>query len=226
VEGLREEHRARIKGMLWKTHGAFWKAADTPNAELQAMKRAFNRVARVLSDAGLLTEQVLTQELPDLIWDSAIAGGWWRLASEAPCRMFREKLGHYWVWRDDSRDWNLLFAPETASWRAKLLQAAAPRPTNKPAKPATAPRAKTWEEVAIVFLSEERVRIEIGEKIETCNYEEMGFADQRNGKPNKSWTILLLLARNHGIIPLNRSLKEWAAIENPEIAVPRTVART
>ena len=39
------------------------------------MRQAFNGVARVLAAAGILAEAALRNELPELILDSAIAGG-------------------------------------------------------------------------------------------------------------------------------------------------------
>src|SRR5258708_7572817 len=65
----------------------------------EAMEHAFNGIANVLLDAGKLTEQLLESDIPALVWDSAIAGGWWRLASETPKRIFPEQIGHYSVWR-------------------------------------------------------------------------------------------------------------------------------
>jgi hypothetical protein len=79
-----------------------------------------------------------------LIWDCAIAGGWWHLASEAPTDIFPERIGHYWVWRDDSRDWGMLFRAETSDWTGTLLAAKAnPQPAFDPTKAVAAvdPRA-------------------------------------------------------------------------------------
>jgi hypothetical protein len=89
------------------------------------MRLAFDLVARVLFDAGLLTGQLLATDIPLLVWDAAIAGGWWRLASETPQDMFHEGLGHYWVWRDESRDWNQLYTVGASEWRAALLDVSA-----------------------------------------------------------------------------------------------------
>jgi hypothetical protein len=194
------------------------------------MKLAFDGVAHILFDAGFLNEQHLTKDIPQLVWDAAIAGGWWHLASETRQDMFREELGHYWVWRDDSRDWNLLFTAEAAEWLSKLLEVSGP--VSDPAEvrkaqarkkltksaaglTASAPaRAQEWEDVIISFISDHRIQISIASEHETRNYTEMGFADQRNGRPSKSWTVLLTLARNEGMIPVTgRGAKGWAAIE-------------
>ena len=230
VEGLSEGHRKKIKAQFLRAHAAFWDSPDAPDADTNAMRIACDGIGHILFDAGLLNEQHLTKDIPQLVWGSAIAGGWWRFASETRLNMFPEELGHYWVWRDDSRDWNLLFTPEAAEWRAKLLEASAPvsdpaetreapartKRTNTAAGPTASAlaRAQSWEEVKILFVSDERVQIWIADEHETRNYTEMGFADQRNGTPSKSWRVLLTLAQNQGMIPVSgRSAKAWAAIE-------------
>src|SRR5207253_2451885 len=120
-----ENRRDKIKAQLLRAHAAFWNSPNASDADTKAMRIAFDGVAHVLFDAGLLSQELLANEIPQLVWDSAIAGGWWCLASETYQDMFPEKLGHYWVWRDDSRDWSLLFTVEAAEWRAKLLEASA-----------------------------------------------------------------------------------------------------
>jgi hypothetical protein len=86
------------------------------------MRLAFDGVAQVLFDVRILTEQLLRGEIPALIWDSAIAGGWYRFASETPARIFPERLGHYHVWRDETKDWKAFFRVETVEWLAQLLE--------------------------------------------------------------------------------------------------------
>jgi hypothetical protein len=125
VDGLSEGDRRTIKARLKRSHSAFWRLPDDPNADIKAMRLAFDGVAQVLFAAGLLTEQFLANDIPRLVWDAAIAGGWWRLASETRQDMFPDQLGHYWVWRDDSRDWNLLFTAEASEWQAALLDVGA-----------------------------------------------------------------------------------------------------
>jgi hypothetical protein len=122
VFGLSAEHGNKIKAQLLKADAAFWKSPNNNSADLASMKLAFDGVARVLFEAGTLTEKLLRNEIPALVWDSAIAGGWYRFASETPERIFPERIGHYWVWRDDTRDWRGLFRAETADWQARLLE--------------------------------------------------------------------------------------------------------
>src|ERR1017187_9639197 len=100
--------------------GAFWKSPETSDAHLATMRQAFEGVAMVLFAAGILTENLLRNEIPQLVWDSAIAAGWWRCASETLQNIFPERVGHYWVWRDDRTDWHRLFHDETEEWVVRL----------------------------------------------------------------------------------------------------------
>jgi len=136
VSGLSASHRNKIKAQLLRADAVFWNAPDANSADLASMKVAFEGIAKVLFEAGLLTRQLLQNEIPVLAWDSAIAGGWYRFASEIPESIFPEPLGHYWVWRDETKDWKGLFRPETAQWLAMLLE----HSTDRPASP-TAHRA-------------------------------------------------------------------------------------
>jgi len=52
-----------------------------------------------------------------------MAGGWYRFASENPSKIFTERLGHYFVWRDPAKRWDALFVADAARWRVKLLDA-------------------------------------------------------------------------------------------------------
>jgi hypothetical protein len=122
ISGLSPQDRKRIKAQLWRADSEFWKSPDEASADTAAMRQAFDGVASVLFGAGILTEQTLREEIPLLVWDSAIAAGWWRLASEAPQDIFHEQLGHYWVWREEGKDWRGLFRSETGKWRAQLLE--------------------------------------------------------------------------------------------------------
>jgi hypothetical protein len=125
VPGLSSEHRKKIKAQLLRAEGAFERSpeADPESAALACMRQAFDGIARVLVDAGILTEDFLRKEIPELVWDSAIAGGWWRRASETRQDIFPEQRGHYWVWCGDSRDSKELFRAETRDWEARLLEA-------------------------------------------------------------------------------------------------------
>ena len=120
VPAVMSDHRQGIKIELLRADVAFWKSPDTPDAHHTAMRLAFEGVAMVLFAAGILTENLLRNEIPQLVWDSAIAAGWWRCASETPQNIFPERVGHYWVWRDDRTDWHRLFHDETEEWVVRL----------------------------------------------------------------------------------------------------------
>jgi hypothetical protein len=119
VLGLTTEHRREIKAVLLRADATFDRSADPDAGSLAAMRQAFDGIAQVLFDAQILTADVLRLDLPHLVWDSAIAGGWWRLASDTPQNIFPEKMGHYWIWRDGAALG--LFLAETREWQAKLL---------------------------------------------------------------------------------------------------------
>jgi hypothetical protein len=123
VPDLTPDSRQRIKAHLFSAHAAFWKSPDDASAPANGMRLAFDGIARVLFDVGILTVQILEYDIPSLVWDSAIAGGWWHLASQAREDIFPEQVGHHWVWRDESEYGPTLFRAETAYWQGVLLDA-------------------------------------------------------------------------------------------------------
>lgn len=121
VPSLSPDHRKRIKAQLFEADAAFWKSPDDQSASVNTMRLAFDGIAKVLLDEGILTEQLLENDIPVLVWESAIAGGWYTFASETPKSIFPERIGHYWVWRDENHDSKRLFRSETSSFLASLL---------------------------------------------------------------------------------------------------------
>jgi hypothetical protein len=142
VPGLSSAYRRKIKAHLLRADGVFERspAADPESAALLCMRQVFEGVAEVLLDAGLLTGDLLRKQIPELVWDSAIAGGWWRRASETPQDIFSEQHGHYWIWREDNREARELFRAETRECEARLLESEgeeAPVVSPSPLIPAT-----------------------------------------------------------------------------------------
>ena len=125
VPAVMSDHRQGIKIELLRADAAFWKSPETSDAHLATMRQAFEGVVMVLFVAGVLTESLLRNEIPQLVWDSAIAAGWWRCASETSQNIFPERVGHYWVWRDDRTDWQQLFRDKTEEWVVRLPAAPA-----------------------------------------------------------------------------------------------------
>jgi hypothetical protein len=135
VPGLSSEHRKKIKAQLLRAESAFERLpdADPESAALTCMRQAYDGIAGVFADAGILTEDLLRKEIPELVWDSAIAGGWWRRASETRQDILPEQRGHYWVWLEDSWDSKELFRAEIRDWKARLLEAPGlPLPAARP----------------------------------------------------------------------------------------------
>jgi hypothetical protein len=129
VAELSPKDRSLIKAQLHRADSAYWRSPDAVSADRDAMKLAFDGIAKALFEVGILTEQLLQNEIPTLVWDSAISGGWYRFASDTPERIFPEQLGHYYVWREEAKDWKGIFRSETAHWLAMLIERAAQAPS-------------------------------------------------------------------------------------------------
>jgi len=150
--------RQRIKIELLRADAEYWKSPDTPSAPLTTMRQAFDGIALVLFPAGVLTESLLRTAIPELVWDSAIAAGWWRCASETPQRIFPERVGHYWAWRDEVSDWQRFFHDETAVWVVRLPADSA----KAGAVPDLGTRLAVASESALISHTAQAARIGIG----------------------------------------------------------------
>jgi hypothetical protein len=158
VPEVTSDHRQRIKLELLRADAEFWKSPDTPSAPLTAMRQAFDGIAMVLVVAGVLTESLLRNGIPELVWGSAIAAGWWRCASQTPQRIFPERVGHYWVWRDDGTDWQRLFHDETELWVVRLPAVSA----QAAVAPDLGARLDAASDSALISHHEQAARIRIG----------------------------------------------------------------
>lgn len=75
-------------------------------------------------------------------------------------------------------------------------------------------KSASWDTIEISFLSDERVQIRNGTSSETRNYNELGFADRRTGKPNLAWVTLRTMAEQNGIIGNGANLSAaWPKVE-------------
>ena len=75
------------------------------------------------------------------------------------------------------------------------------------------PQPRDWSEIAICFLSDERVQVTIGTETQTHNYAEMGFASKKNGTPIEAWGTLRVLARHEGSLRAVADPTVWATYE-------------
>ena len=118
---LPDEVRRKLQAAVLRADGSFWEAPNAPGAVTQPMRLALRDLAKGLFTSKMLTEQILTDELPILVWDTAIAAEWWHRASETRTEIFPEPMGHYWVWLGEEEDWPNLFRAPIQYWRAELL---------------------------------------------------------------------------------------------------------
>jgi len=72
---------------------------------------------------------------------------------------------------------------------------------------------RTWEDIEIRFVSDERAQIIFANESETRNYAEFGFEDVRSQKPNKAWLRLRELAEKRGVVRPPANGRERAAFE-------------
>jgi len=122
IAGLSSAVKDKMKAPLRRADATFWNAPDSEGADRIAMKAAFAGVAKLLFGAGLLTTDILQKDLPIMVWEAAIAAGWYRFAAESPSTIFPEKIGRYHVWCDPNGDWSNLFHVETQEWLARLME--------------------------------------------------------------------------------------------------------
>jgi hypothetical protein len=140
-----------------------------------------------------------------------------------------------WLWKIEPHLWdrireaeNLWYTPDLVpdGWEkffgpgaAAGAETPAPSPVHEPYPTAgnvpgiSATTEARWEDLEICFLSDERVQIKIGGRTETRNFAEMGFADGRNGIPNKAWETLRILAEKRGTLNNARGTDNWANVE-------------
>jgi hypothetical protein len=82
---------------------------------------------------------------------------------------------------------------------------------------------RSWSEVTICFLSDERVQITVGTATEIRNYTEMGFASKKNGTAVQAWDVLRVLARQGGLIQIADDSTQWAVLEKRIQEIRRTL---
>ena len=86
--------------------------------------------------------------------------------------------------------------------------------TNERAGAGSDRRAANWEDIEIIFLSDERVQIRNVSQTETRNYAEFGFADGRSKTPNQAWVTLRAMAQENGLIrDGSKTGRAWPKVE-------------
>jgi hypothetical protein len=75
-------------------------------------------------------------------------------------------------------------------------------------------KARSWEDIDIVFLSEFKVQITINLQPQSPqNYAEMGFENKKNKNPVAAWETLRELAQHGGVCRVPANGKRWGQIE-------------
>jgi hypothetical protein len=120
-----------------------------------------------------------------------------------------------------ARDWEILRLEMGANSEASVTTASTVKSETRDSA------AARWDAVKISFLSEERVQIWSGAKTETCNYDELGFADRRDEKPNRAWLILKALAQKKGVIKQTSDTEErsWPKVERRMLEVRKALRK-
>jgi hypothetical protein len=129
-----------MKSELLKAHAIFYRnPAGDHYPEIRPMQAAFAGIARVLFDAGILTVELLKNELGLLVLESAISGGWWHAPIDTREEIFPGHYGHREEWNQLCEQWHGMFAAETAEWHSRLLEREAiETPTEKREEPIVA----------------------------------------------------------------------------------------
>jgi hypothetical protein len=215
LRGLSPGARLRIGAGLVHAHADIVASSGEDGSRVRqvSLQKAFDLFAGEYLAAGLLTESIMQESIPQNIYDAAVSGGWQTGTLERNSGCTRQ-FGHYWVPDNVPEMLRALFEAQVWRWRAKLLEANAhwgePVVGCDTGISPGGPRLRgdrsveRWEDIEIRFLSDERVQIFIcGTPGDSRNFAEMGFEDRRGkgGKPNRAWHALLALATNDGIIP-------------------------
>jgi hypothetical protein len=121
LESLVPAARNRIREALTDAQAAVIEsgADDGSQVRLASMKRIFDVFAAEYLDAGLLTESMLTESIPRVVYDGA-ASGRWQTGSLEKNRGCTLQYGHYWVPFDVPRMLAALFESQVWRWRGKL----------------------------------------------------------------------------------------------------------
>ena len=75
------------------------------------------------------------------------------------------------------------------------------------------PLPALWEDIRLSFFNEHALEITVGQSKRTYQYDELGMADQRTGKPNLAWQTLHALASNGTLNRPTGLTSKWTSVE-------------
>jgi hypothetical protein len=71
-----------------------------------------------------------------------------------------------------------------------------------------------WQDIQIVFIADDQVRVRDGRHTRVCGCGELGFLDGRSGQPNMAWAMLKLLAEYRGVMRhTGQAGTKWTVVE-------------
>lgn len=111
----------RIKAGLAAAHADVIESSRQNGSKIRrvSMQKAFDLLAQEYFSAGLLTDSLLTDSIPLMVYDAAVAGGWQTGTPERNIRC-TVRYGHYWVPKETPAMLQNLFEPQRWRWRGKL----------------------------------------------------------------------------------------------------------
>ena len=182
----------------------------------------FVREARHLGRQGLWTVDQLESESHEFLRQCTIQA-WYEKGYDRSGSRLRDLVSHMGGSILPEIQRALERSPEWQEFQGILLEVAevqasrqeeeSQREANAAEPAPTVNQEIDWENIKILFLSDERVQVGDDTQPQTYNYGEMGFTDKRSGRPNQAWGMLRALARAGGVIPnAARSSKEFIAM--------------
>jgi len=121
LECLRSDARGRIRTGMANAHAGVIESGPDPDSRVRqaSMRKVFGIFAEEYLRAGLLTESMMDDSIPRMVYDAAVSGGWQTgsLARNGGCTL---QFGHYWVPPDVPKMLTKLLQGEVWRWRGEL----------------------------------------------------------------------------------------------------------
>jgi hypothetical protein len=189
----------RMDSSFFPTNAAIDSYVESLRTRLQGIDRLCRKVWEI--DGGALTPEFIHNTLRPRVIAQIDAAEGESVARAAATDV--ERWGPTWAYlaeqvgnlRSEFADRYELEIEELAPAKAEAAVSEVRRTESPPTTP------KSWQEIEIAFLSDERVEICFGTTRQTHNYSELGFEDRRNEKPNRAWVMLREIARQNGTMP-------------------------
>ena len=216
---LPESLRRCIRADLLKIHARLSEAGfdegghvDWRRHELRAIRDAYNVFGKYLLERLLckdvVAQQIVEEVIPQLTSDVLIEMRWSLNWSGSPNRDEKhvERFGGFWVKEGYPNLLKTYLEGRIADWHAEALRFDSEILQS---------RTERWEDIAIRFVSDFTLEIEVAGRRYIKNYAEMGFEDRRNRTPNFAWQTLRLLAEKQGVIrnETEAGILAWRKVE-------------